>query len=180
MAKDDSKLELSRRPNPGRFLLADEYSEEYEDQFERLLKDLKPVGALEYRQVELILRCDIDIERQYRFIAEHLNPLKEDDNKAAQVFADWHKQALMHQNALDDLDDADPPPDAAILSDGDARLTPLVASRYAKMRYLMDTHQREIVSAQRRRRQEIAMLADMQERRRRREVPDTVPIDPDD
>ena len=180
MAKDDSKLELSRRPNPARFLLADEYSEEYEAQFECLVKDLKPVGALEYRQVELILRCDIDIERQYRFIAEHLNPLKEDENKAEQVIADWHKQALMHQNELNDLDDAAPPPEAAVLLDGDARLTPLVASRYAKMRYLMDTHQREIVAAQRRRRQEIAMLADMQERRRRRAVPDAVPIDPDD
>ena len=180
MAKDDSKLELSRRPNPGRFLLADEYSEEYEDQFERLLKDLKPVGALEYRQVELILRCDIDIERQYRFIAEHLNPLKEDENKAEQVIADWHKQALMHQNALNDLDDAAPPPEAAVLLDGNARLTPLVANQYSKMRGIIDTHQREIVAAQRRRRQEIAMLADMQERRRRRAVPDAVPIDPDD
>ena len=179
MAKDDEKFELSKHPNPSRFLLADECSEEYDDQFERLLKDLKPVGALEYRQVELILRCDIDIERQYRFIATHLNPLKEDENKAAQVFADWHKQALMHQNAIDDLNDVALPSKNVTLPDGDARLTPLVANQYSKMRGIIDTHQREIVAAQRRRRQEIAMLSDMQERRRRRQIPDAVPMAPD-
>ena len=58
------------------------------------------------------------------------------------------------------------------LPDGDERLTPLIANRYANLRELMAIHQRELGAADRRRRQAIALLFEMQDRRKRAAVPD--------
>ena len=129
---------------------------------------------LEYRQLELIARCDIDIDRQYRMISQHLNPLGEAESKGAEIIAEWHRQALMHPDAWErHLDEeASRPRDPVELPDGDERLTPLIAKRYAKQQYLMEIHQRELGAADRRRRQAIAMLFEMQDRRKRAAVPD--------
>jgi len=157
MPKKVTPKTLTKLPKPSRFLLADENWEDYE-----------------YRQLELIARCDIDIDRQYRMISQHLNPLGEAESKGAEIIAEWHRQALMHPDAWErQLDEeASRPRDPVELPDGDERLTPLIAKRYAKQQYLMEIHQRELGAADRRRRQAIAMLFEMQDRRRRAAVPD--------
>ena len=79
----------------------------------------------------------------------------------------------MHPNAR-----ADPSheeidlPEIQYLPVGDPRLTPLIASRYAQYRELMGIHQRELASAERRRRQAIELLFKIQDRRRNRELPE--------
>ena len=157
MPKKVTPKTLTKLPEPSRFLLADENWEDYE-----------------YRQLELIARCDIDIDRQYRMISQHLNPLGEAESKGAEIIAEWHRQALMHPDAWErQLDEeASRPRDPVELPDGDERLTPLIAKRYAKQRELMEIHQRELGAADRRRRQAIAMLFEMQDRRKRAAVPD--------
>ena len=84
----------------------------------------------------------------------------------------------MHPNAINDLDEGEvAPPEAQVLPVGGPRLTLLIASRYAQRRDLMSIHQRELTSAERRRRQAIEMLFKMQDRRRGREVPDAEVVD---
>jgi hypothetical protein len=169
---DDAK-KYSRLPNPSRMLLADECPEYHGELLSEYYEYLKPVGVLERRQVELILRCDIDIDRQLRMIAHHLNPLQEDENRGAEMVAEWHRQALMHPNALDaSAVEEIVPPETNYLPVGDLRLTPLIATRYSQRRNLMEIHQRELTNAERRRRQTIELFFRMQDRRRGREVPD--------
>jgi len=55
---------------------------------------------------------------------------------------------------------------------GDERLTPLIAQRYAQRRELMEIHQREVASSERRRRQAIELLFKIQDRRNREAIPD--------
>ena len=174
MPKKVTPKTLTKLPTPSRFLLADENWEDYEYRLQCLVEDEKPANVLEYRQLELIARCDIDIDRQYRMISQHLNPLGEAESKGAEIIAEWHRQALMHPDAWErQLDEeARRPREPVELPDGDERLTPLIAKRYAKQQYLMEIHQRELGAADRRRRQAIAMLFEMQDRRRRAAVPD--------
>ena len=174
MPKKVTPKTLTKLPKPSRFLLADENWEDYEYRLQCLVEDEKPANMLEYRQLELITRCGIDIDRQYRMISQHLNPLGEAESKGAEIIAEWHRQALMHPDAWErHLDEeASRPRDPVELPDGDERLTPLIAKRYAKQQYLMEIHQRELGAADRRRRQAIAMLFEMQDRRRRAAVPD--------
>ncbi len=84
MPKKDTPKTLSKLPKPSRFLLADENWEDYEYRLQCLVEDEKPANMLEYRQLELITRCDIDIDRQYRMISQHLNPLGEAERARAQ------------------------------------------------------------------------------------------------
>ena len=169
---DDAK-KFSRLPNPSRMLLADECPEHYDVLLCEYYDDLKPVGVLERRQIELIVRCDLDIDRQLRIIAQHLNPLDEEVNRGAQMVAEWHRQALRHPNARGDSDgEVVATPEIQLLPVGDPRLTPLIAKRYAQRRELMSIHQRELANAERRRRQAIEMFFKMQDRRRGREVPE--------
>ena len=174
MPKTVTPKTLTKLPKPSRFLLADENWEDYEYCLQCLVEDERPANMLEYRQLELIARCDIDIDRQYRMISQHLNPLGEAESKGAEIIAEWHRQALMHPDAWErQLDEeARRPREPVELPDGDERLTPLIANRYTKQRELMETHQRELGVADRRRRQAIAMLFEMQDRRRRTAVPD--------
>ena len=58
MPKKDTQKTLFKLPKPSRFLLADENWEDYEYRLQCLVEDKKPVGALEYRQVELIVRYE--------------------------------------------------------------------------------------------------------------------------
>ena len=174
MPKKVTPKTLTKLPTPSRFLLADENWEDYEYRLQCLVEDEKPANMLEYRQLELITRCDIDIDRQYRMISQHLNPLVEAESKGAEIIAEWHRQALMHSDAWErQLDEeASGPREPVELPDGDERLTPLIAKRYANLRELMAIHQRELGAADRRRRQAIAMLFEMQDRRKRAAVPD--------
>ena len=174
MPKKVTPKTLTKLPKPSRFLLADENWEDYEYRLQCLVEDEKPANMLEYRQLELITRCDIDIDRQYRMISQHLNPLGEAESKGAETIAEWHRQALMHPDAWErQLDEeASRSREPVELPDGDERLTPLIAKRYANLRELMAIHQRELGAADRRRRQAIAMLFEMQDRRRRATVPD--------
>ena len=154
MPKKVTPKTLTKLPKPSRFLLADENWEDYEYRLQCLVEDEKPANMLEYRQLELIARCDIDIDRQYRMISQHLNPLGEAESKGAEIIAEWHRQALMHPDAWErQLDEeASRPREPVELPDGDERLTPLIAKRCAKQRELMETHQRELGAADRRRR----------------------------
>ena len=174
MPKKVTPKTLTKLPKPSRFLLADENWEDYEYRLQCLVEDEKPANMLEYRQLELITRCDIDIDCQYRMISQHLNPLGEAESKGAEIIAEWHRQALMHPDAWErQLDEeASRSQEPVELPDGDERLTPLIAKRYANLRELMEIHQRELGAADRRRRQAIAMLFEMQDRRRRAAVPD--------
>ena len=173
---------LSRLPNPSRMLLADESAEVYDALLAEYIQDLRPVGALERRQVELILRCDLDIDRQLRMIAQHLNPLAEEVNRGAEVVRDWLRRSLMHPRALEKLDEEEeriPPAEPPTAPEGDERLTPLIARRYAQKRELMAIHQREVASAERRRRQAIELLFKIQDRRARNAVPDAEVVEAD-
>ncbi|MDB4209490.1 hypothetical protein N9793_00750, partial [bacterium] len=142
----DDTAKLSRLPNPGRMLLADESAEAYDALLSEYIQDLRPVGALERRQVELILRCDLDIDRQLRMIAQHLNPLAEEVNRGAEVVRDWLRRSLM-PGAPVNLEDEEGqilPAEPPLPPEGDGRLTPLIARRYAQQRELMAIHQREV------------------------------------
>ena len=87
----------------------------------------------------------------------------------------------MRPNAIHDSDEEEvAPPEALVLPVGDPRLTPFIASRYAQRRDFISIHQRELTSAERRRRQPIEMLFKMQDRRRGREVPDAEVVDGND
>jgi len=72
MPKKVTPKTLTKLPKPSRFLLADENWEDYEYRLQCLVEDEKPANMLEYRQLELITRCDIDIDRQYRIVSQHL------------------------------------------------------------------------------------------------------------
>ncbi|WP_459445226.1 hypothetical protein UM181_05010 [Alphaproteobacteria bacterium US3C007] len=122
----DDIAKLSRLPNPSRMLLADESAEAYDALLAEYIQDLRPVGALERRQVELILRCDLDIDRQLRMIAQHLNPLGEEVNRGAEVVRDLLRRSLMHPSALEKLDEEEgriPPAEPPLPPEGDGRLT---------------------------------------------------------
>ena len=174
-----STTKASKLPQPSRLFLADENWEDEQYRLELMVEDLKPANMLEYRQVELIVRCDIDIDRQYRLFAQHLNPLGDVESKAAEIIAEWHRYRLAHPELQDYTDGGDPAdlPATLQLEDGDARLTPLVAKRYKFSKDLMEIHQREINAAYRRRRQEVALLNELQDRRRARVVPDAEVIE---
>jgi len=172
---DVSSQKPERLPKPSPFLLADENWEDHDYRLNCLIKDFKPANALEYRQLELIVRCDIDIDRQYRFIAQHLNPLSEPSNEGGQMLADWHKFALRKSHNPDD-DEAGQVESTEDTLLHDERLTQMIAKRYAKRSELMSIHQREITAAYRRRRQEVLMLNELQDRRRRKQVPDAVVV----
>ena len=177
----DDIAKLSRLPNPSRMLLADESAEAYDALLAEYIQDLRPVGALERRQVELILRCDLDIDRQLRMIAQHLNPLAEEVNRGAEMVRDWLRRSLMPAApvTLDDEAEEILASTALTLPEGDGRLTPLIARRYAKQRELMQIHQREVAAAERRRRQAIELLFKIQDRRARSTVPDAEVVDAD-
>jgi hypothetical protein len=102
MPKKDTPKTLSKLPKPSRFLLADENWEDYE-----------------YRQLELITRCDIDIDRQYRMISQHLNPLGEAESKGAEIVAEWHRQAIAMLFEMQDRRKRAAVPDAEIMGAGD-------------------------------------------------------------
>ena len=87
----DDIAKLSRLPNPSCMLLADESAEAYDALLAAYTQDFRPVGALEPRQVELILRCDLDIDRQLRMISQHLNSLGEEVNRGADIVREWHR-----------------------------------------------------------------------------------------
>lgn len=94
------------------------------------------------------------------------------------MVAEWHRQALMHPNNRADLSQEEIDlPETHYLPVEDPRLTPLIASRYAHYRELMGIHQRELASAERRRRQAIELLFRMQDRRRNRDVPEAEVLD---
>ena len=63
-----SDITVAGFSDPRRFLLEDESVAEYGQLLESYVADLAPADALERRQVELILRCDLDVDRQYRII----------------------------------------------------------------------------------------------------------------
>jgi len=176
MPKKDTQKTLFKLPKPSRFLLADENWEDYEYRLQCLVEDKKPVGALEYRQVELIVRCDMDIDRQYRIISQHLNPLEDWETESIAIEAERQGESAMDPDAREQIIDeelgASRPRGPHGLPDGDESLTPLIAKQYAKRQLLMAIHQKELVAADRRRRHAIAMLFQMQDRRKRAAVPD--------
>ena len=81
----------------------------------------------------------------------------------------------MHPDALEKLDEEEGEVlanEPLTLSEGDERLTPLIARRYVQSRELMEIHHREVASAERRRRPAIELLFKIQDRRKREAVPD--------
>ena len=52
------------------------------------MADLAPAVALERRQVELILQCDLDVDRQHRMIRERLRPDASPAQKSADMISD--------------------------------------------------------------------------------------------
>ena len=91
------------------------------------------------------------------------------------MLADWHKFALRKSHNPDD-DEAGQVESTEDTLLHDERLTQMIAKRYAKRSKLMSIHQREITAAYRRRRQEVLMLNELQDRRRRKQVPDAVVV----
>ena len=91
------------------------------------------------------------------------------------MLADWHKFALRKSHNPDD-DEAGQAESAKDALLQDEHLTPMIAQRYSRRRELMSIHQREIAAAYRRRRQEVQMLNELQDRRRRKQVPDAVVV----
>ena len=139
----DDIAKLSRLPNLSRMLLADEGAEAYVALLADYAEDFRPVGALERRQLELVLRCDLEIDRQLRMIAQHLNPLGEQVNRGADIVREWYRRSLMHPRALEKLDEEEGQSlatEAPTMPEGDGRLTPIIAQRYAQQRELMEIH----------------------------------------
>ena len=60
--------------NPRHFLLPSESEDDYRAYLGALYEDLKPVGHLERRQLTLVVREDLSIERLMRIIAELMHP----------------------------------------------------------------------------------------------------------
>ena len=65
-----------------------------------------------------------------KMIAQHLNLLQEEENRGAKMVADWHRQSLMHPNALNTMEEEEIELSAVQqLPVADPRLTPLIATR---------------------------------------------------
>ena len=171
-APDNPMLGLS---DPSRFLLPDEDVGEYQDLLQAYLSDYGARGAHEVRQVELILKCDYDIERQYRMIRAHLDPFTSDTSSASEILSEFHLETLKAVGANSSNTGRGRPQLPAPL-EGDTRLTPAVAARYGKWRGLIEVHQRELNFAERRRRRAIELLFTMQDRRRRNATEEAVVV----
>ena len=101
--------------------------------------------------------------------------IREEVLRGAEVVRDWLRRSLMHSSALEKLDEEEgqiPTAEPPTPPEGDSRLTPLIARRYAQQRELMAIHQREAASAERRRGQAIELLFKIQDRRVRSAVPE--------
>lgn len=60
------------------------------------MADLAPADTLERRQVELILRFDLDVDRQHRMIRERLKPDASPTQKSADMISDLR---ALHRDA---------------------------------------------------------------------------------
>ena len=153
--------------NPRRFLLEDECIEDYRERLVGLVMDLKPRGALEFRQVELILLADVDIDRQYRIIRQRLDVDEAGPSEAARIIHNW----TAFEASQDE--DFEPPEERVRVSKfGDPSQTPAIAKAYTRNREMLSLHQRELAACERRRRQAVELLYKMQDRRAARNVPD--------
>lgn len=82
--------------DPRRFLLDDESVADYGQLLEHYVADLAPADALERRQVELTLRCDLDVDRQHRMIRVRLRPDASPAKKSADMISDFR---ALHRDA---------------------------------------------------------------------------------
>ena len=180
MQSDLQTLRPGQR-NPRAFLLPDESAEEYLAEFEYLFEAYQPVGAAEVRQLDLILRAEWDIERQYRMIRARLSSSEPLESHAAKVIGELHIEALQHQRHAEKrsgtTQKAAPVAGLNILAREAESIK--IAGRYGSNRILMEIFQREITHAERRRRQAIELLHKMQDRRRRSTVEDAEILTPD-
>ena len=180
MALTEIRLPTGVLSDPSRFLLDDECAEDYGRLRDLYVADLAPANALERRQVELILRCDLDIERQYRMIQQKLTHEAHIKPRPRQIIDDFRAYTEMDGDGDgDDVSDgagyggAGPAGLGARPPEPEPKLnTPDIARAYTINRAMIDIHQRELNHTHRRRRQEIELLFKMQDRRRRPTVHD--------
>ena len=57
-------------------------------------------------------------------MARYLNPIGEAINPGAELDADWHRNVLLHQNTLDEVEEIEAPPGPLSIPERDDRLTP--------------------------------------------------------
>ena len=57
-------------------------------------------------------------------MARYLNPIGEAINPGAELDADWHRNVLLHQNTLDEVEEIEAPPGPLPIAERDDRLTP--------------------------------------------------------
>ena len=165
-----SDITVAGFSDPKRFLLEDESVADYTQLLENYVADLAPADALERRQVELILRSDIDVDRQHRMIRERLRPDASPAQKSADMISDL---PALHRDAAAQARGAV----SASVRKGQvqvdsAHTTAEISEAYASNHLSIELHQRELQQSSRRRRQEIDLLFKMQERRRRQDIPD--------
>lgn len=167
-----SDITVAGFSDPKRFLLEDESVADYTQLLENYVADLAPADALERRQVELILRCDLDVDRQHRMIRERLRPDASPAQKSADMISDLR---ALHRDAAAQAGSAV----SAKVRQGQvqvdsARTTAEISEAYASNHLSIELHQRELQQSSRRRRQEIDLLFKIQDRRKRQEIPDAV------
>ena len=167
-----SDITVAGFSDPKRFLLEDESVVEYGQLLESYVADLAPADALERRQVELILRCDLDVDRQHRMIRERLKPDASPAQKSADMISDLR---ALHRDAAAQAGGA---VSAKVrqcqVQVDNARTTAEISEAYASNHLSIELHQRELQQSSRRRRQEIDLLFKMQDRRKRQDIPDAV------
>tara|TARA_B100000767_G_scaffold261973_1_gene274172 strand:+ start:13791 stop:14279 length:489 start_codon:yes stop_codon:yes gene_type:complete len=159
-----SDITVAGFSDPRRFLPEDESVADYGQLLESYVANLAPADALERRQVELILRCDLDVDRQHRMIRERLRPDASPAQKSVDMISGLR---ALHRDAVAQGESAK----SAKVRQGQvqvdsARTTAKISEAYASNRLSIELHQRELQQSSRRRCQEINLLFKMQDRRR--------------
>ena len=167
-----SDITVAGFSDPKRFLLEDESVVEYGQLLESYVADLAPADALERRQVELILRCDLDVDRQHRMIRERLKPDASPAQKSADMISDL--RALRRDAAAQAGGVVSASMRKGQVRVDSAHTTAEISEAYASNHLSIELHQRELQQSSRRRRQEIDLLFKIQDRRKRQDIPDAI------
>lgn len=164
--------------DPEEFLLRDECVDDYDSHFDDLAADLRPRGALERRQVELIAQADVEISRQRRLTAALLRPSEADPQPPE---TQGERTLRLHHEALRTLNGKPAREPVHVLPEPSGpEATQFILRAHRRNIKDIEFHQRALAAAERSRRQNIDLLLKMQGLRRAAAVEDAEVIDASD